>query len=411
MQGVAHAANLLGWQENEVTVRKRMSYNGAMSKNSALRIALVSHNIVRGDGQGRANLEVVRYAQKQGAKVTLFADRVDSDLEAEGIEWVKVQPPTRSNWLVHNTQSLVMANRLLEKRRNDFDIIHACGATLTIPHHINTSQYVHKAWLQSPLHPSRVDRTPYGLYQWTYSTWNAYLERQAYHRAQFVVPASSTVFNELHQLVSVPKDKMQVILNGADPTEFFPPTQKSAEDRKALGLPETGVLGLFAGDIRINRKGIDTVLKALISVPNMQLIVVGKTEGSPFPAMAESLGVAGRTHFLDFRRDMAKIMRACDFFVFPSRYEACALVLVEALTSGLPIITAATTGGSEVVTPECGICVPDVEDVSAIANAMQKLVDNPALRQQFSQVAAQESDKYHWDKIAQQYYTLYTRIA
>jgi glycosyltransferase involved in cell wall biosynthesis len=387
-----------------------MSLSSGRLEKSPLRIALVSHNIIRGDGQGRANLELVRYAQKQGAQVTLFADRVDPDLEAEGIVWVKVQPPTRSNWLVHGNQYLAMANKLIAARRDEFDIIHACGATLTIPHHINTSQYVHSAWIQSPLHPSKVYKNAYGVYQWTYSTWNAYLEKKAYRNAQFVVPASSTVYGELNQLVGVPKEKMQVILNGADPTEFHPNTENSIEDRKSLGLPETGVLGLFAGDIKMNRKGIDTVLKALVSVPEMQLIVVGKVEGSPFPQMARELGVADRAHFLDFRRDISKIMRACDFFVFPSRYEACALVLVEALASGLPIITAKTTGGSEVVTPECGICVSDVENVESIVDAMRKLATNPELRQQFSQVAVQESEKYHWEKIAKQYYTIYEKI-
>jgi glycosyltransferase involved in cell wall biosynthesis len=383
-----------------------MSLSSGSLEKLPLRIALVSHNIIRGDGQGRANLEVVRYAQQQGAQVTLFADRVEPELEAEGVVWVKVQPPTRSNWLVHGNQYLAMANELITARRNEFDIIHACGATLTIPHHINTSQYVHSAWIKSPLHPSKVYKNAYGAYQWTYSAWNAHLEKRAYKNAQFVVPASSTVYGELNQLISVPKEKMQVILNGADPTEFHMGT----EDRKSLGLPETGVLGLFVGDIKMNRKGIDTVLKALVSVPNMQLIVVGKVEGSPFPQMARELGVADRTHFLDFRRDIAKIMRACDFFVFPSRYEACALVLVEALASGLPIITSKTTGGSEVVTTECGICVEDVENVESIATAMRQLVTSPELRQKFSQVAVQESEKYHWGKIAKQYYTLYEKI-
>jgi glycosyltransferase involved in cell wall biosynthesis len=384
-----------------------MALSSGSLGNSPLRIALVSHNIVRGDGQGRVNLEMVRYANKQGAKITLFADRVDPELEAEGIAWVKVQPPTRSNWLVHNTQSLLMANRILAQRRAEFDIIHACGATLTIPHDINTCHYVHSAWIKSPLHPAKVYKNAYGAYQWTYSAWNAHLERQAYAKANLVIPVSSTVYGELNQLVGVPKDKMQVILNGADPAQFYP----GEENRAALGLPEKGVLGLFAGDIKMNRKGIDIALKALVLVPDMQLIVVGKVKGSPFPKMAEDLGVANRTHFLDFRRDIAKIMRACDFFLFPSRYEACALVLVEAFASGMPIITGSKTGGSELVTPECGICVPDVEDVQAIATAMQQLVSNPDLRQKFSQNAARESQQYHWEKIAHKYYELYQTIA
>ena len=212
---------------------------------------------------------------------------------------------------------------------------------------------------------AKQNKNLYGAYQWTYSAVNAVWEKKAYDNAEVVVAASSTVRKELKELGVAPA-KLRVILNGADLAEFYP----GQVDRVELKLPENVPLGLFAGDLRTPRKNLDTVLKAIAQTENVHLSVVGKTDGSPFPAMAQQLGIAERVHFLGFRRDIAQIMRACDLFIFPSRYEACALVLAESIASGLPVVTAQTTGGSELIEPGWGVCVPDPNDATALASAI-----------------------------------------
>ena len=368
-----------------------------------MRLAVVAHNVIRGDGQGRANFEIVRYAARKGTKVTLIADRVDEDLLAEpNITWIKVQPKIRNNWLLHGLEFQARADRLLDTLKGSFDIIHGYGNCLDRPHQINTSQFVHTAWRRSPMHTARGQRNFYGAYQWLYSAINAVGERRAYGKAQIVVAASSTVRQELME-IGVADERLRVILNGADPTEFYP----GAASRADLGLPEGVPIALFAGDIRTNRKNLDSVLKAIAQTPGVHLAVVGRVEGSPFPAMASELGVTDRVTFLDFRKDIAQIMRAADMFVFPSRYEACALVLVEAIASGLPVITAKTTGGSEVVTPESGILLDDANDVAGIAGAMSRLAGNPAERAGMSRHAALASRAHTWGHVAGSYYDLY----
>ena len=371
-----------------------------------MRLAVVTHNVLRGDGQGRANYEIVRYAKNHGVDVTLIADKVAPELEAEGIRWIRLQPKRREAWLVHGLEFVYRANRLLDSMRGEFDVIHTYGYCLDRPHHVNTSQFVHSAWRKSPVHVAKQEKSLYGAYQWLYSYVNAIGEKRAYSKAKRIIPASNTVRQELIDL-GIPAGKMQVILNGADPCEFHP----GVADRAALRLPMNVPLALFAGDIRSTRKNLDTVLKALANVPGLHLAVVGRKEGSPFPALAEQLGVADRTHFLDFRTDIAEIMRACDFFVFPSRYEACALVLVEAIASGLPIITAKTTGGSEVVSEASGILLEDPNDTEALTAAMQKIMSSPEKRQLMSQAAALSSSHYTWDKIAASYLSVYHECA
>ena len=368
------------------------------------RLAIVTHNVIKGDGQGRANYEIARHALAHGYDVTLLADRVEDDLAAmPGLRWIPVQPKVRGNWLIHGLEFVARVRPLLQRMRREFDIIHGYGYTLDTPHQVNTSQFVHSAWRRSPMHVARQHRNAYGAYQWLYSALNAAGEKRAYRQAQVVVAASSTVRQELLDL-GVPADRLKVILNGANPAEFYP----GEVSRTALGLPEGVPLALFAGDIRTNRKNLDTVLKAMVEAdPNVNLAVVGRLEGSPFPQMAQDLGVAGRVHFLDFRRDMADIMRASDMFVFPSRYEACALVLVEAITSGLPVITAKTTGGSEVVTPQSGITLDNPDDVSGLTRAINTLAADPDQRRSMSAAARRESERYTWDKIAGSYLDVY----
>jgi glycosyltransferase involved in cell wall biosynthesis len=370
-----------------------------------MRLAVVTHNIIKGDGQGRANYEIVRHALRNGVEVTLIADRVQEDLEKD-VRWIKVQPKIRNNWLMHGLDFVGKANKILDVMQGEFDVIHGYGYCLDRPHHINTSQFVHSAWRQSSMHPAKTTKGPYAAYQWTYSAVNAWGEKRAYQHARMVVAASNTVRRELLQ-IGVPEKHLEVILNGADLDEFKP----GPADRKKLGLPEGVPLGLFAGDIKTGRKNLDTVLKALTKTPEVHLAVVGRAEGSPFPAMAESLGLKDRVHFLDFRRDIADIMRAADMFVFPSRYEACALVLIEALASGLPIITAKSTGGSEAVTDECGIRLDNADDADAMAKAIGEVAGDTARRKKMSEAARETSYNYSWEKIADAYLQLYREHA
>ncbi|MHC5726010.1 MAG: glycosyltransferase family 4 protein, partial [Nostoc sp.] len=133
--------------------------------------------------------------------------------------------------------------------------------------------------------------------------------------------------------------------------------------------------------------------------------------GSPFPQLAASLGLSKRVHFLGYRRDIAEIMRSVDLFVFPSRYEACTLVLLEALSSGLPVITATATGGAELVTPECGIVLPDSDDIDALALALMSLVSVDALMQQMGQAARSVAEQYSWTTMAQTYVDLFEELS
>ena len=102
--------------------------------------------------------------------------------------------------------------------------------------------FVHSGWLKSPAHISRTRRDLYGAYQWLYTALNARWEKQAFRQAKSIVAVSENIKQQLVD-IGVPKERIQVILNGVDLQEF----SSGHADRSKLGLPEDVSLALFCG--------------------------------------------------------------------------------------------------------------------------------------------------------------------
>ncbi|MEH2202072.1 glycosyltransferase family 4 protein [Nostoc sp.] len=379
-----------------------------------MKLCIVTHKIQKGDGQGRVNYEVANEAIRRGHQLTLLASEVAPELEDNSqVNWVRIPVKDYPTEFVRNFIFAQKSTDWLRKHRSDIDLVKVNGAINLAAADVNAVHFVHSSWLRSPVHISRNRRDFYGLYQWLFTAFNARWEKQAFQKAQVVVAVSEKVAQELVN-IGVPRSRIRVIINGVDLEEFAPGESDACGGlrlRQKLGLPENVTLALFAGDIRTPRKNLDTVLHALVKVPDLHLVVVGHTQNSPFPQLAASLGLTKRVHFVGFRRDIPQIMQAVDLFVFPSRYEACSLVLLEALSSGLPVITATATGGGELVTPECGIVLSDSDDSHALALALLTLVSSPALIQQMGKAARSVAEKHSWTTMAQTYVDLFEELS
>ncbi|WP_392532480.1 glycosyltransferase family 4 protein [Nostoc sp. C117] len=386
-----------------------------------MKLCIVTHKIKKGDGQGRVNYEVAQEAIRRGHQLILLASEIAPELEHNSqVDWVAIPVEGYPTEFVRNFIFSQKSANWLRQHRSEIDLVKINGAINLAAADVNAVHFVHSSWLRSPVHISRNRRDLYGLYQWLFTAFNARREKQAFQRAKVVVAVSEKVAQELVN-IGVPRSGIQVIVNGVDLEEFAPGKSVGISQpsdacgglrlRQKLGLPEKEnvTLALFAGDIRTPRKNLDTVLHALAKVPDLHLVVVGHTEGSPFPQMAASLGLNQRVHFVGFRRDIPEIMRAVDLFIFPSRYEACSLVLLEALSSGLPVITAAATGGAELVTPECGIVLSDSDDIDALAMALMSL--DAQRMQQMGEAARSVAEQHSWSTMAKTYVDLFEELS
>ncbi|MHC5935300.1 glycosyltransferase family 4 protein [Nostoc sp.] len=379
-----------------------------------MKLCIVTHKIKKGDGQGRVNYEVANEAIRRGHHLTLLASEVAPELEGNSqVNWIRIPVKGYPTEFVRNFIFAQKSADWLRKHRSGIDLVKVNGAINLAAADVNAVHFVHSSWLRSPVHISRNRRDLYGFYQWLFTAFNARWEKQAFQKAQVVVAVSEKVAQELVN-IGVPRSRIRVIVNGVDLEEFTPGESVGVAQprhRQKLGLPENVTLALFAGDIRTPRKNLDTVLHALVKIPDLHLAVVGHIEGSPFPQLAASLRLSERVHFVGYRRDIPEIMRSVDLFVFPSRYEACTLVLLEALSSGLPVITATATGGAELVTAECGIVLPDSDDIDALAVALMSLVSDRQLIQQMGQAARSVAEQYSWTIMAQTYVDLFEELS
>lgn len=371
-----------------------------------MKICLVTHSLIKGDGQGRVNYEVAREAIRRGHELTVLASDIADDLKAKAaVTWIKISVEKLPSEILRNIYFSFVSAVWIKRNKNKFDIIKVNGAITNVFSDVNAVHFIHSSWLTSSTHTSKIHKGFYGCYQWIYTWLNSYWEKQAFRKAKVVVAVSQRIANELIS-IGVPANKIQIVLNGVDLQEFSP----SPSDRNLLGLPEKSPLAIFVGDIQTPRKNLDSVLQALAQVPSLHLAVAGGVEGSPYPKLAQQLNIDDRVHFLGYRSDISQLMQATDFLVFPSRYEPWGLVVVEAMATGLPVITASTVGAAELITNKNGIVLEDPNDIPALLRAMVQLTDNPTYRQKMGKAAYESVRAYSWEKMSAQYIDLFEAI-
>jgi UDP-glucose:(heptosyl)LPS alpha-1,3-glucosyltransferase len=168
-----------------------------------------------------------------------------------------------------------------------------------------------------------------------------------------------------------PGDRIHVIHNGVD-CERFRPAERTSSQRVTLLFVGTG----------FERKGLPFAVQALSRLPtHVELKVVGKGDVARYQRMAASAGVADRVQFLGKDQEMPVLYQNADVLVHPAIYEPFANVCMEAMASGLPVVTSRINGVSEVIEPgKSGAIVEKPEDIEALAAAIRLFLDEKTRR-------------------------------
>jgi len=162
----------------------------------------------------------------------------------------------------------------------------------------------------------------------------------------------------------------------------FPTTTTTLppQNRAALQTPDDATVLLALSRLH-PKKGLDTLLHALVELPGCVLWLAGDGPlQSVLEKQAHELGVAERVRFLGWRDDRGALLQAADICVLPSRYEPFGTVMLEAWASATPLVAAAAAGPAAFVRDgENGLLVP-VDDAVALAAALRRVQQDAALR-------------------------------
>jgi UDP-glucose:(heptosyl)LPS alpha-1,3-glucosyltransferase len=213
---------------------------------------------------------------------------------------------------------------------------------------------VHAQWLA---HRART-LSPFGKAVLALNPYHRYVlaaERRLFTggRLRAVICNSRMVRDDIRRWFGVADPKLHVIYNGVDLDDFHPrlKSQYRAALRASLGIPGPAPVVLFVGS-GFERKGLAQLISAFARwpEPEARLLVVGRDSAQAgLERLARSLGVGRRVHWAGGQADVRPWYGAADVFALPTLYDPFPNAALEAMASGLPVVTTAQCGAAELI--------------------------------------------------------------
>ena len=204
-----------------------------------------------------------------------------------------------------------------------------------------------------------------------------------------------------------PNEHIDVIPNGIDLERFKLSLPTEADHDKVFTILCVARL--------VERKGINDLIQAAAYLrerrENFKFVFVG--QGDKEAELRSQVVQQGLGRWIEFRgsvlhHDVPAVYKEADVFVLPSLNEGMSNAVLEAMASGLPIITTYTGGTAEMLRGN-GILVPK-QSPDAIAKAVLELWDHDELRTSMGRRSRSIAELMQWDKVADDYLNLYEKL-
>ena len=229
-----------------------------------------------------------------------------------------------------------------------------------------------------------------------------------------IISLTSEIRAELLE-AGFPEDTIATIPNGVDTTRFHPvsdPDKRSL--REKLRLPD-GNISVFVGGLK-PKKRVDFLISAWKIVqmkqPNSYLLIIG--DGPLRPQLAEqcrALGLERNVSFVGVVDEVNEYLRASDLFVLPSLGEGLSNALLEAMATGLAVITTDTQGNRDVVAHGDNGLLFAPEDESELARCLVDVLSDESKATRLGQSAlATVKTRFSLETVADSYIRLYSKL-
>lgn len=337
---------------------------------------------------------LLRELLKKGYRIWCFGESFgtrsleDANLTKIRIMPLKLESGLRLLWFNRR------ARRLVESHPIDFDLVFTTG-NVTFGDVYRAGGGVHESYMENCL--GRFEQLkPKHLVA-------KYLQRKLFveNTPKVLITNSEMVMKDIQRRFEVPVANLKVVRNGIDLSRFNP--KVAGRNREAIrrehGFDDDDFVCLFTAGGG-GRKGLSELLSSFATIENqsVKLLIVGRTDASMLQETVTSYGLDQRVVYAGYQPQIEKFYGAADCFVFPSKYDAAANVVCEALASGVPVITTRTNGSSEFIEEgENGFVIGKASDLEEMRDCIEKLAGCDDLLK-MRERAAETGQKYSMDR-------------
>lgn len=368
-----------------------------------MKLIYICRNFTLYGGQSRIAFELASKAIEDNHEVHLVARRFPAQIKEQEIQAHRVfqWPKIIGEWARFRSFAL-RSSRQAEKLANSSSVIHGFGDSFR--QDIITLGNVD--WNYPTLIPGRrPDKTAIHVKTKSFLDPNLrFLVLVSGHQRKAV----------LDLLPDFDQSKMVVIYPGVEALRFQKNSRESIRARlsREIGISQDKKWLVFVAGGDFEKRNLNTLGKALLKLKqraDWEMVFIGGNRNQ----IAWPRDLMDRSYFLGRMDDVGTILPGCDMMVYPAWYDEFALVCLESMASGLPLVVSQTVGASEVLSPnnkEVGI-LSNPSDATKLAQVIETLLTNDSLRQRISEDNRKIALAHSWGNVYRKYKTLYEEVS
>jgi len=380
------------------------------------RVLFLTHSLSEIDGVGRYGVSTLRYVVPHCARAELYLGRghrgLAADVPRQGLELHAVLPMSHFPFLNLPKLAWLLFSSLpmLVRAARRADLVHSLsdypmGLVAVIVARLAGRPVVVSGHGTYSVAPASM-RVHGALLRWMYA-----------HADRFLMGAAFAL-RQVRRVLD--PGRAEVVPYGCVPDDY----DAFAARGVAPGVP--GPYVLCVGEVK-QRKGYETSLPAFLKLwarrPQTHFVVVGRySEADAYfvklLGQIEAAGARGHVHFLGNVEEPRKValMRGCAAFMLTPRtsdeggFEAFGLVFLEAGAAGRPVVGVRDSGAEDAITDGENGFLRQREDLEGIADALQWLIDEPALASRMGEAGRRRAEGQTWASAAQRVLEIYAEL-
>ena len=356
---------------------------------------------------------------KDGHEVTVVTYRDNTDVpEYENDKGVNVyrvdnymiHPNNFIDWIMQLNFNIVSKATEIINKEGGFDVIHAHDWLVTYA--AKSLKNAYDIPIVATIHATEAGRNS-GIHDETQRYIND-TEWLLTYEATEVIVNSNYMKNEIQRLFGLPFDKINVIPNGINLSNFTG-IERDYDFRRQYAMDNEKII-LYVGRL-VYEKGIQNLIaampKVLSNYNDAKLIIAGRGGMiDELKAEAASLGLNNKIYFTGYldSKQVQKMYKCADVAVFPSTYEPFGIVALEAMLAGVPTVVSDVGGLNEIVNHGVDGMKSYAGNPNSIADSITALLYDHQLANNCAKRAKQKvKEQFNWEKIAQDTHFTYEK--